>query len=263
MTGVSPEQVLFTDADGRPISLEDLIDDGLDGAYLDRVPALKVLLRDGTPRDQLYACMVLVAWGISEGFETLIAWASQPDSVPWAGLPLVLDRRNGVDASFEKLADAVRTSLQLDTTVDLEREQIAATGALLAIYDRTYFGTAMEVVASHPKIQAACAGLILAAAKAAIRRLAAPPEPFDLGWQAALLLTAVATTNDGEAAGLAEELLRVERDRARVARAVARSLGRGTGPATRGVLERLAASPLPDVAKDAVAALARQGRKVV
>jgi hypothetical protein len=31
MTVVSPEQLLFTDAAGKPISLEDLIDEGLDG----------------------------------------------------------------------------------------------------------------------------------------------------------------------------------------------------------------------------------------
>src|SRR6185295_5499007 len=90
---MSSAELLFSDAEGKPTSLEDLIDDGLDGAYRDRIPALIGLLRDGAPRDQLYACMVLTAWGVAEGFTVLIGWAEQPGSAPWADHPVEIDRR--------------------------------------------------------------------------------------------------------------------------------------------------------------------------
>jgi hypothetical protein len=79
---MSPAELLFSDAEGKPASLEDLIDDGLDGAYRDRIPALIGLLRDGAPRDRLYACMVLTAWGVAEGFTALIGWAEHTGSAP-------------------------------------------------------------------------------------------------------------------------------------------------------------------------------------
>lgn len=255
---VTPAQLLFSNADGKPISLEDLIDDGLDGAYRDRIPALVALLHRGSPRDRLYACQVLAAWGDADGFAALIAWAQQPDAVPWAGHLVEVDRRHGVDAAFERLADAVRSSLQLDPTADLQRRQQAAAHALLGLYDRKFFGQAMQVVASDATIRAACADAIRAAAAAAVRRSTAPPEPFDLGWQAALMLSPVARIDDAEAATLAGELLRAQASRTRVAREVALSLGRGTGAATRRVLEELAASPDSAIASDASAALARR-----
>jgi hypothetical protein len=255
---MSPAELLFRDAEGKPTSLEDLIDDGLDRAYRDRIPALIGLLRDGAPRDRLYACMVLTAWGVAEGFTTLIGWAEQPDSAPWAGQPVEIDRRHGVDAAFERLADAVRSSLQLDPSPDLQGRQQAAVRALLGPYDRKFFGQAMQVVASDPAIRAGCGDAIIAAAAAAVRSSAAPPDPFDLGWQAALLLSPVARIDDARAAELASELLQTHSGRTRVAREVALSLGRGTGAATRRVLEELAASQVAAVASDAAAALGRR-----
>lgn len=108
MTGIamSPAELLFSNAEGKPTSLEDLIDDGLDGAYRDRVPALIELLHGGAPRDRLYGCMVLTAWGVADGFTALIGWAEHPGSAPWADHPVEIDRRHGVDAAFERLADA-------------------------------------------------------------------------------------------------------------------------------------------------------------
>lgn len=255
---MSPAELLFSDAEGKATSLEDLIDDGLDGAYRDRVPALIELLHGGAPRDRLYACMVLTAWGVADGFTALIGWAEHPGSAPWGDHPVEVDRRHGVDAAFERLADAVRSSLQLDPSPDLARWQQAAVRALLELYDRKFFGQAMQVVASDAAIRAACADAIIAAAAAAVRNSTAPPEPFDLGWQAALLLSPVARIDDTRAAELARELLRVQSGRTRVAREVVLSLARGTGEATRQLLEELASSPVAALASDAAAALARR-----
>jgi hypothetical protein len=254
----SPAELLFRDAEGKPTSPEDLIDDGLDGAYRDRVPALIALVREGAPRDRLYACMVLTAWGVAEGFNALIGWAVQPGATPWADHPVEIDRRHGADAAFERLTDAVRSSLQLDASPELRRQQQAAVRALLGLYDRKFFGQAMQVVASDPAIREGCADSIVAAADAAVRSSTAPPESFDLGWQAALLLSPVARIDDTKAAELARKLLGVQSGRTRVAREVALSLGRGTGVATHRVLEELAASTEATVASDAAAALARR-----
>lgn len=259
-TATSPAELLFRDTEGKPTSLEDLIDDGLDGAYRDRIPALIGLLHDGAPRDQLYACMVLTAWGVAEGFTVLIGWAEQPGSVPWAGHPVEIDRRQGADAAFERLADAVRSSLQLDASPDLQRRQQVAARALLGLYDRVFFGQGMQAVASNAAIRAGCADAIAAAAAAAVRASTAPTQPFDLGWQAALLLLPLARIDDARAAELARELLRAQSGRTRVAREVALSLGRGTGVATHRVLEELASSPVEAVASDAAAALVRRAQ---
>ena len=188
---MTPAQLLFTDASGHRASLEELIDDGPLG---DRVPGLIELLGSAEPRNQLYACRVLVSWGIAEGFDRLAAWAADPDRAPWAGDPVEVDRVRGADAGFERLADAVRTSLiLLDEAPELRARQIAAARALLGLYDRQFFGVALMVVAANPAIRDACADATLAAAEAAVRRSSAPagPAPFDLAVQAAILLTAV------------------------------------------------------------------------
>lgn len=263
MTDVRPMtamELLFRDREGVSISLEDLIDEGLEGTYRDRIPGLIALMQSGAPRDRLYACLALTAWGVGDGFAALIHWARRPESAPWADAPVELDRRQGVDAAFERLADAVRSSLQLDTTPEQRLQQQEAARTLLALYDRKFFGQAMQVVASDPMIRAECRDAIIAAATAAVRRSAAPPEAFDLAWQAALLLSSVARIDDAEAGALAVELLRLHAERPRIAREIAQSLGSGTGDATLRVLNELEASPVTAVASAAAAALARRAR---
>lgn len=241
---MTPEQLLFTDPEGRRTSLEDLIDDG---PIPERVPGLVELLDHSDPRMQLYACRMLVSWGIAEGFERLMAWAAAPDRVPWAGDPVEVDRVRGVDAGFERLADAVRTSLiLLDETPELRARQIAAARALLALYDRKYFGITLTVVAANEAIRAACADATVAAAWAATRRAGAPPESperFDLALQAAALLPAVVAIDEDAAARLGRELVRAHPGHARLAKEVAEAIGRGTGPAARAFVADLARPP--------------------
>jgi hypothetical protein len=236
---VTPEELLFTDAEGNQTSLEDLIDEG---PFAERIPGLIELLGDRDPRLQLYAVRVLVSWGVAEGFERLAAWAAAPDHVPWAADPVEIDRHHGVDASFERMADAVRASLYLDATAELRDRQISATRALLGLYDRKYFGVTLTVVAANESLRDACADATVAAAEAAVRRSTAPPEPFDLAVQAASLLTVVATLDEAKAVLLGEELLRAHPQRARVAREVGDALRHGAGSAARAFVEDLARS---------------------
>ncbi|HWU88163.1 MAG TPA: hypothetical protein VN253_12840 [Kofleriaceae bacterium] len=239
---ITPEQLLFTDAAGHSTSLENLIDDGLDGAYRDRVPGFVELLHHEDPRLQLYACRVLVSWGVAEGFERLSAWASAPDRVPWAAAPVEVDRHHGVDAAFERMADAVRASLILDETPELCARQITAARVLLSLYDRKYFGVTLMVVAASASIRDACAGATLAAAEAAVQRSTAPPESFDLAAQAAALLAVVVLIDEAQAVRLGEELLRLHPQRSRVAMEVADALRHGVGPAAHTFVAGLARS---------------------
>src|SRR5688572_28117623 len=105
---MDPESLLYTVKDGTRSSLQDIVYDGLDHDYSDRYPALLRLMREGEPKHRLHACYMLASWGVPEGFHTLIGWASDPDSTPWAGEPVTYDRLFGADDAFELLADAVR-----------------------------------------------------------------------------------------------------------------------------------------------------------
>src|SRR5437762_11919079 len=174
---MTPEQLLFTDPEGNRTSLEDLIDDG---PYAERIPGLIALLGDPDARLQLYAVRALVSWGVAEGFERLAAWAADPDRVPWAGDPVEVDRHHGVDAAFERLADAVRVSLYLDPTPELRERQISAARALLGLYDRKYFGVTLMVVVANPSVRDACADATVPAAEAPVRPPPPPPDPFGL-----------------------------------------------------------------------------------
>jgi len=231
---MTPEQLLFTDPAGNRTSLEDLIDDG---PFPERIPGLVELLSDPDPRLQLYAARALVSWGVPEGFDRLAAWAAEPDRVPWAGDPVDVDRLHGVDAAFERMADAVRASLYLDETPELRARQVSATRALLGLYDRKYFGRTLMVVAASAHLRDACADATVAAAEAAVRRSTSPPEPFDLPVQAASLLTVVVAIDEDRAVGLAQELLRAHPQHSRLAREVIDSIAHGTGAAARAFVE--------------------------
>ena len=82
---MTPDELLFTEKDGTRSSLQDVISDGLDVDYSDRYPALLHLLREGEPAHRLYSCIMLASWGMPEGLRTLIEWARDPGSTPWAG----------------------------------------------------------------------------------------------------------------------------------------------------------------------------------
>ena len=131
MKSRSPEQLLFTDTDGNPTQLQDLMDEGLDGGYEDRIPELIELMEYGEPVHRLWACMLLTGWGHERGLEQVARWARDPDSTPWASRPVDFDRIYGAGSSFASLADAVRTSFRSTSAPSLKLLQIKAIEALL------------------------------------------------------------------------------------------------------------------------------------
>lgn len=238
---MTSKKLLYTDESGQPSSLEDIISDGLDGAYKDRIPALTTLMAEGAPDEKLAACRVLVSWGLPKGFEQLVAWCHAVEAVPWAENPVDVDRKYRVDAAFELLADAVRASLILQDTEELRARQIDATRALLQLYDHKFFNRMLVVVLQNSHIRARCKDATLAAADAAVRRSRQPREPFDLAVQAASLLEVVALFDDDRAAALAVELARMHPTQERVEREITFALARTKGAATGRVLRDLVA----------------------
>ncbi len=117
------EQVLFTDNEGNKSSLKHIIDDGLDGEYLERIPALVELLDSGSPIHKLLACIVLTSWGCKEGFEAVVLWASNPNDSPWVKSPVSFDRLYGADDAFENLVGALKTSYWKESNSDLVEMQ--------------------------------------------------------------------------------------------------------------------------------------------
>ncbi len=257
---MEPGELLFTDKDGTPSQLQEVIYDGLDRDYSDRYPALLRLMREGAPDRRLYACVMLASWGVPEGMEMLIEWARDPHATPWAGEPVTYDRHFGADAAFEMLADAVRVAGDVEGGSRLAELRLQAIQALLGIYDRVYFARVPALVL---ELDTEAAGLVAddigAAVDNAVVASQSAETAFDMPTQAAFLLGPLAVLDDEHAARAAETLLGAHPDRSRTVREVAYALREGKGPATRTVLERLAASPLESVRNEALDSLARRG----
>lgn len=255
----SPETLLFTDREGKPAQLQDIIDAGLDGGYEDRIPELVGLLETGTPYEQLLACAMLVSWGHPEGFRTLIRWASDPAHTPWHAAPVTYDRVYGVDDSFAILADALKTSFWNDANAELRQMQIDAARALLGIYNDYFFERSFALALTRDKsVAATLEPEICSAIENCLRALRAKKVGFDLAYQAASLLIPLARLNDEKAAYYADLFITQASDNARALREVALALAEGHGPKTLQVLERLKDSGNPAVAAEAEAAIARR-----
>jgi hypothetical protein len=259
---MNPESLLFTELDGTRSSVQDVIYSGLEIDYSERYPGLLRLLEEGEPAHRLYACMMLAAWGVPEGFGALTAWARDPDSAPWAGQPVTYDRLFGADAAFEMLAWSLWASGGTEHAARSAALRVEAARTLLGIYHRAYFDRTMALLLNEDRELAASLGSEIRSAVArTVEASLAPSQSFDMASQAAFLLGELARLDDEGAARGAEALISAHPDKSRCLREVAHSLGDGSGPATRAILERLAQSPYAAVREDALASLKRRGEE--
>jgi hypothetical protein len=260
-SATSPDDLLFRDRDGNSAPLQEVIDDGLDGGYEDRIPALEELLRNGTPEQRLYAAVALASWGQRPGFDALISWASEPGSAPWAGAPITYSRISGADAGFELLADALRASY-LSKAADrggIRPLQVAASKALLGLADSHDFDrTLLVALVKDPEVTALVADDLKAALDAALTKLEAGENPgFDLATQTAGLLAPLARVDDAAAAHIAERLVKLRPSDQRMVRELVDSLAEGRGSATLHVLESLRSLEIPGLDAEVDRAIAR------
>ena len=263
MITIPPEKILFTDRKGNTLPLEEVIADGLDGGYEERVPALMELVKTGSPYYRLMACIVLTSWGHRLGFETIIDWASDLTAVPWARESVTVDRIYSADDAFENLADALRTSYWNDTTPDLRKMQRDTARALLRIYPQVFFGRTLALALLRDKIwqsygQSEIAKTILTSINTA---QTGKKLSFDLTFQTASLLLVLARANDELTAKFAESLLSYFPANDRMLREIALALRDGQGPATLRVLDKLQRLGRPNVVVEVKKSLAlRQGK---
>jgi hypothetical protein len=164
--------------------------------------------------------------------------------VPWK-VPVEYDRITGADASFERLADGFVSSSYLNPHPDLHQSQVAATCALLKIYHCYYFDALRSCVYRY---RADCAVEIESAIVTCLQYCDSQ-MPFDLTMQTAILIGAIADTQDEKAAQFAKQLLASPymRDRGRYELAISMKLGQGAS--TLAMLHRLAAMGVEPVIK--------------
>jgi hypothetical protein len=246
------DDLFHTNLDGEPAMLVDVMDDGLDGELDDRIPALRRLLAEGDAEERLSAARLLVAWADPAGIEALLHWAAHEDESPGAAV----NRFTGGDATFARLADALRTSQYSVRAAEHEALRIAAGRALLELVEAHDFER--ELGAAVNPVRGPLAPDIRRAAERAIEALDDQPG-FDLGTQAANLLMPLAREDDAGAAALAERLIDAAPKDSRMLREIVDGMAAGAGAATLAVLRRLTDDARdPAVRADADAALKRR-----
>lgn len=257
------EQILFTNNNGEMSSLEDIIADGLDGEYKDRIPALLELLESNSPYHQLMSCIVLMSWGHPAGFKTLIKWASDPNNVPWGQEPVSVDRISGVDSAFENLADALKTSYWNDETDELKEMQREVIEALLKIYCSHFFGQTLALaLLKDPIWKFSRQKRIVDTLESCIQIIESGKNlNFDLPYQTACLLLVLARSNDSLTAEFAERLIKQYPKNNRMLRELIQALGEGSGQSTLQILNKLKHTSIPTLTTEINKVLSlRQGR---
>jgi len=247
-----PAALLYDDREGNRIGLLDVIAEGLDGGYEDRVPALRRLLARGEPGHRLDACEVLTAWGVRDGLLTVVEWAHDPDSVPWAGAPVSVNRFGFGDDAFARLAGALQTAGDGRLSEVGAILRTLATRELLVIHDRVFMDRSMPLLlGTDRRLAEDCRPEMSWAVDRGLAAARAGSATFDLATQVALLLGPLAMLDDAAAAAAAEVLLTEHPQHGRALREVALAMSDGTGPATHAVLQRLAGWPSPSVQAEA------------
>lgn len=255
-----PEELLFSDLEGNRVQYEDVIDEGLDGGYEERIPALIELLVSGEPYYQLLSCGMLTSWGHPSGFKKLIEWASNPGKAPWNETPVDIDRFTGADSAFELLAEALETSSYCDDEPELLKWQISAIKALTGIYHQSYFDRTLALAIINCKIDIEeVHSEIISAIKASLDRLERKDKiDFDLSFQIASLLMPLVRIDEQAAADYANLLLANYPDNTRMLMELSNALAKGTKSSTYKILENMMKLSNPMLKKEVEKALSRR-----
>lgn len=260
MKSIEPEQILFTDNDGNKSSLEDIIDEGLDGEYQERIPHLTELLHSGSPLHKLLACVVLTSWGRHEGFETIILWSSNPKEVPWMEAPVSYDRFYGVDDAFEKMAEALKTSYWNESNDELIKMQRNAAASLLEIYTHYYFDRTLALALLKDSIwQTSWKDEVAEKIRLCISQIEkGEHSDFDLSFQTASLLFLLAAVDDRLTAQFAQQLMTLCNTNTRTLKEIIAALATADGAETLKILQKLSESNIPSISEDATREIQRK-----
>lgn len=258
------DSLLFEDRNGDRAAFEDVMDDGLDGIYRERVPALVSLLTGcDSAEHRVLAAALLIAWGQRAGFDSAIQWLKHPREAPWSPVSSAVDSdRFPLDDALPVLVDAVRTSLWNNESRDLRSIQGKLLKRILELAQSRYLGPNIgSTLARSELLSIELHDNLISAINGSLAALREPHDDvsFDLALQAARLILALARRDDEVTAKAATELLAL-RPRELVVREVVQSLGEGNGPSTAAVLEELALPGRGSVAIEAKEVLNRRSR---
>ena len=241
----SPEAIslLFTDKQGKRLNFDDVVAEGLEPGYEDRIPALRRLADESSPYERLLAVCMLAAWAQPFGMQQIADWAEDPHATPWSDAPVVFDRLYGSDQAFDLMAEALSTSYYVPAAA-VESLRDRALDALLRIYHRFYFasGLALALHRSGDRLPRHSPS-IRAAVEASLARVARGERvEFDLPVQTALLLGPLRNLGeDTLVAQYANRILDIHRLVSfRALRELASQLGSARGPETLAALHRMA-----------------------
>lgn len=236
-----PDRLLFTDASGRRVDVDDVLKGGLDGQYADRLPGLRALLRGGDPEHRFWAGYLLASWADPDGLRQLAEWAADPDHVPWGDTPISTHRFLGVDETFDLLAGAVHTSVLLyNGTPQLRALQLAAVKALLRLAPTHWLGSKLAgTLALDDDLLRQALPELNDAIQRSVGVLREGNEPFPTHeLQTLLLLELLVEADDAAAASVAADLVEPLAERHRL-RNLAEATRHATGPRTAAVHQRL------------------------
>lgn len=218
---MTPEQLLYTDRQGEPATLDEVISDGLEGGYGDRLPGLRELCVNGSPVERTEACQVLVAWSDPAGLAELTRWA-----------------QSAAPVDFSPLVDAIRIGKYTAETEEAVAGRVDAVRALLGIADREPIGEDLnDAIPGDNAFIARVAPQLRDALERSLTRR--ERVPFDLLTEAAALVGPLASVDDEAAAAFAERLRKRDKRNARMLSNLVTAMGRGHGPRTLAVLEEL------------------------
>ncbi|MGW7573597.1 hypothetical protein [Streptomyces sp. NPDC054765] len=184
--------LLFTDFDGESADPDDVIAEALDGGYVERTDGLVEILQDESvdPIERFLACCALTSWADPIGYGAVVTAASAPENVVWKDASY--DRIHSEDDTFGQLAQAVGSSADMIDERSSAADRIAAARTLFKIVDLVQFDQHVSAILRRDII-GSCLDDICAAIERGIARLAIRKQlTFDLGFQIALLVVAIA-----------------------------------------------------------------------
>jgi hypothetical protein len=226
------EKLLFTNLEGNRQQLQDVIDDGLDGGYENRIPELIKLAENEEPYYSLLAYVMLISWGNQAGFISLLNLIQDPTQVPWLKKSVVYDRIYNCNSAFEMLADALRTSYYCEQDQQLKNWRIQVTQYFLKLYDQYYFGQSLALaILKGKEITPTIQGSIIEAIENSFIRLNQGIKiEFDLAFQVACLIITIEPNEDELAAYYANRLLSLNNLTRRVLQELCNSLQYSPSP---------------------------------
>ncbi|MCK1799135.1 hypothetical protein MTQ01_24520 [Streptomyces sp. XM4193] len=215
-------EVFTVDFDGNSTpDVDDIIYAGLDDMrHLQRVPLLTEILnnRSAPIYDRYLACLTLVTWGETAGYEALKSAATSVPKTGWTEVSI--DRHFSVNDTYGHFLTALDDSSEISEYKGNEIPRISALRALIETADREYLGTKLGYIPG-PEDAARSINEIRNTILRGADALTSQGEPsFDLSTQLVDLASTIASTHGIISVELASRVLGITRSPRAITHAV-------------------------------------------